>query len=113
MEYAGPLWLGPLSRSDFCKAMLKDLGDRRFGNKERIGKLISFVDDEREAPLTYYVTDFICDKFNWPIPPLRQVTAMLRQKGFTVVRTHFHTRGLKTNAEAKDVTEAIRQAIQR
>jgi len=112
LRYAGPLWLGQLSDKDFCEKILKELEKRRFSSKRRIGKLLRLVDAEREAPLTYYVTDFICDKYGWPIPPLRKVIDALKRGGFMACKTHFHTRGVKTNAQAREVIQIVRSALE-
>jgi len=107
LKVAGPLWLGRLVDRQFCGLVEADAVAGRFRHGNRVAKLVSLVKAESDAPVTYYVVDAICDKLNVPIPPLKKVMDRLREKGFQAVATHFHSRGIKTNAPAKEVTGEI------
>ncbi|MDH5268181.1 MAG: tRNA (guanine(10)-N(2))-dimethyltransferase, partial [Candidatus Bathyarchaeota archaeon] len=99
LNVAGPLWLGKLFDEDFCSLMAKEAYKRRLKEK-RVLKLLSLTRNEIDAPVTYYVVDKICDKFNLPIPPLIKVIDGLKSAGFQAVPTHFNSRGVRTNAPA-------------
>jgi tRNA (guanine26-N2/guanine27-N2)-dimethyltransferase len=107
LKIAGPLWLGNIADKRFCELIEKDVVSRSFKHKGRIVKLLTLVKAESDAPATYYVLDKICDKLGVPVPSLKEVIRNLREKGFQALATHFHSRGVKTNAPAKVVTEAI------
>ena len=107
LKIAGPLWLGNITDRVFCELVEKEAVSRRFGHKDHIMKLLSLVKAESDAPATYYVIDKTCDKLGVPVPSLEKVIKTLRQKGFQALATHFHSRGVKTDAPAKIVTKTI------
>jgi tRNA (guanine26-N2/guanine27-N2)-dimethyltransferase len=87
--------------------MKREADERGLKQERRILKLISLVQDEAEAPATYYVVDKICDKLNLSVPPLTKVVDGVRRAGFQAALTHFNSRGFKTNAPANVVKEVI------
>jgi len=111
MEITGPLWLGKLVDRQFCMAMRKESEKRMFRNKQKITKILILIENEADAPPTYYVLDSICDKLALPVPSVKKMHAVLRQKGFQACFTHFTTKGVRTNASAKEVVELCKQLI--
>ena len=111
LKIAGPLWTGNLVNSEFCSKALdgieKDDQPSTGAASQLLGKIVA----EGDAPPTYYVIDRICDKFDLPIPKTATVIEKMNEKGFKVVETHFNIKGLKTDAAARDVKEAIMEAI--
>ena len=107
LNVAGPLWLGKIFDEKFCSLIKREVDGRGLEQEKRILKLLSLVQDEVEAPVTYYVMDKICDKLNLPVPPLIEVVNGLRKAGFQATLTHFNTRGVKTDAPANVVKEVI------
>jgi len=107
LSVAGPLWLGKILDETFCGLMEKEVDGRGLKQEKRILKLLSLARSEAEAPVTYYVTDKICDKLNLPVPPLIEVINELRRGGFQATPIHFHSRGVRTDASAKVVKEVI------
>jgi tRNA (guanine26-N2/guanine27-N2)-dimethyltransferase len=107
MKTAGPLWLGELFDESFCSLIERDAERRRLKQEKRILKLLSLAKSEAKAPITYFVIDKFCDKLNLPAPPIIKVMQKLRNAGFQAVLTHFNSKGVKTDAPAKVVKEAI------
>jgi tRNA (guanine26-N2/guanine27-N2)-dimethyltransferase len=107
LRVAGPLWLGRIADKKFCSLMTREAEGRGLRQKKRILKMLSLVQNGAEAPITYYTVDRICDKLNLPIPPLKKVIDTIREAGFEVVPTHFNSRGVRTDAPADTVKEAI------
>ncbi len=107
LNVAGPLWLGRIADEIFCSLMKREADGRGLKQERRILKLISLVQDEAEAPATYYVVDKICDKLNLSVPPLTKVVDGVRRAGFQVALTHFNSRGVRTGAPANVVKEVI------
>ena len=107
LNVAGPLWLDKISDKDFCFSMKREADGRGLRQRKRILRLLSLVQDEAEAPVTYYVVDKICDKLNLPVPPLIEVVDGVRRIGFQVTLTHFSSRGFRTDAPANVVKEVI------
>jgi tRNA (guanine26-N2/guanine27-N2)-dimethyltransferase len=107
-EAAGPLWLGSLFDLGFCEEMIDELEGRNFKEKRRIRSMFEKIRAEAEAPPTYYVVDKICDKYGIPTPPLREIIRGLRERGYAAARTHFHERGVRTNARAVVVNSIVK-----
>ncbi len=107
MSVAGPLWLGKLWIKDFCISMQKLAEEGKMKNQKRILKLLSLIENEMNAPVTYYVIDKICDRLNLSVPPLAQIIEALREASFQATRTHFNSKAFRTNAPAKDVKETV------
>jgi len=111
LKMAGSLWLGRIADKEFCELVENEAARKRTGDENRIRKTLVLIKEESDAPPTYFVIDHICDKLNIAIPPLAKVIKHLRDDGFKAWPTHFHTRGLKTDAAAKTVLEAVRKAL--
>jgi tRNA (guanine26-N2/guanine27-N2)-dimethyltransferase len=107
LSFAGPLWLGKLEDKNFCSLIEKEIERRGFRKEKRLLKIIRLVQNEAEAPVTYYTVDKICDQLNIPIPALKKVINQIRKAGFQAVVTHFNSRGVKTDAPADTVKEVI------
>jgi tRNA (guanine26-N2/guanine27-N2)-dimethyltransferase len=107
LQIAGPLWLGPLWNRQFCISMKNEAEGRNLRLEATILKLVSQVLAEIGAPMTYYVVDKICDKFNLPVPSLSQVMTELSKAGHQAVATHFNKKGIRTNAQASEVRAII------
>jgi len=109
LQTAGPLWLGSLLNNEFCIKMKDWVRRRKLCNEAKIHRMIALIIEEAEAPITYYVVDKLCDKFNLPVPPLSKIMEELGKQGFQAVATHFSSKGVRTNAPAnvarKIVTE--------
>jgi len=107
LNAAGPLWLGKISDKDFCSSMKREADGRRLKLGKRVLRLLSLVQEEAEAAITYYVIDRICDKLNLPVPPLIEVMDSIKRAGFQATQTHFNSRGVRTNAPAKVAKEVV------
>jgi len=107
LQVAGPLWLGPLFSGGFSAEVKDEMVRRNLRNKARILKMVSFIIGEEKAPMTYYVVDKVCDKFDFPIPQPSKIMEDLRKRGFQAVPTHFSSKAVKTDASASVVKEVI------
>jgi tRNA (guanine26-N2/guanine27-N2)-dimethyltransferase len=107
LSIAGPLWLGSIEDKKFCSLMEREAKQKGLRQEKRLLKMLSLVQNEAEAPVTYYTVDKICDKLNLPIPGLKKVIDTIRKTGFQAVPTHFNSRGVKTDAPADTVKETI------
>jgi tRNA (guanine26-N2/guanine27-N2)-dimethyltransferase len=107
LSIAGPLWIGGISDSQFCKMMVKETGTRKLRFAKRIQKMLRLIENESFGPATYFVIDDICDSLNLPVPSTIEVIESLRSEGFQVTPTHFSTRGIRTNALASNVANVI------
>lgn len=111
LEFAGPLWVGKILDAEYCRKMRENLKKFEYFSKEA-KKIVSSVICEVDAPISYYVIDKICGKMKIPTPPLNRVIEKIRSMGFKAVKTHFHSRGIKTDAPSSIVFEAVKEAAQ-
>lgn len=112
LKVAGPLWLGKIVDKEFCSLMEKNLRGLSHLDK-KAARTVLLIKDEADAPITYYVIDKICDRMNVPTPPIKSVIKSLKMAGFRATRTHFHDRGVKTDAPASNVIKMIWEIVRR
>jgi tRNA (guanine26-N2/guanine27-N2)-dimethyltransferase len=113
IQTAGPLWLGTLWDGGFSAKIKDETMERNLRNRARIFQMVSLIIGEQKAPMTYYVVDKLCDKFNLPIPPLSKVMTGLRETGFQAVATHFSSKAVRTDAPASVVKEVVSKTVER
>ena len=109
MDYAGPLWTGPIVDQSFVERMIAENKAVTFRNSARINKLINQVKNEAEMPATYYVIDKLSGKFNLPAPANNAFLEALIESGSRAASTHFNPRGLKTDASAAIMQKILRE----
>jgi tRNA (guanine26-N2/guanine27-N2)-dimethyltransferase len=110
LRVAGPLWVGNIADRRFCELVEEEAATRSVEHKNQLMKMLSLIKAESDGPATYYVVDKICDKLGIPVPPLRDVIKKLKERGFQSLATHFHSRGVRTDAPAKTVIETVENA---
>ena len=108
MDYAGPLWLGPLFDSNFIDLMIKENKSVAFKNSAKISKLLSQTKDEASAPITYYVVDKLSGKLGLPSPSIQAFVNGVRNEGFQAIQTHFNSRGVRTNAPMATIEKVLK-----
>jgi tRNA (guanine26-N2/guanine27-N2)-dimethyltransferase len=106
MIIAGPLWLGPLSEAPFCGEMIEEAEKHEFGEK-RLMRLLGVIHSESGYPPTFFNVDKISDLLNLASPPTEEILGALRKAGYKASKTHFHPRGIKTDAPLKAVEEIL------
>jgi len=107
LHIAGPLWLGEMWDERFCVSMKREAKERNLPRGKEILRLLSLAANEAEAPITYYMVDKLCDRWNLPIPPMARIFADLRKNGFQAVLTHFNTKAVRTDAPASVMREIV------
>ena len=107
IDVAGPLWLGKLFDGQFCELVQKEVKRRTFKQGGKIRKILTLIENEVEAPITYYVVDKLCDTLNLPVPPVKKVIEALNERGFPAVLTHFNSTGIRSSASASDIKELL------
>ena len=107
LSAAGPLWLGKIADKNFCSMMEREMEKRGFRQSKKLQKILSLVQNEAEAPVTYYAVDKICDKLNLSVPPQKKVLDRIIEEGFHAVLTHFNSRGFRTEAPVDTIKEVI------
>ena len=111
MDYAGPLWLGNIFDQNFIGLMMKENKTVAFTNSVRITKLLALTKDEAQAPITYYALDKVSGRLGIPSPSTQAFVNALRKSGFQAVRTHFNTRGVRTDAPVMAMGKLLKESI--
>jgi len=113
MDYAGPLWIGPINNKDYINQVLIESQAVTFKrNSRRINKILTTIQAEAEAPITYYVLDNVGKKLGLPATAIQSfVLALQNSGGYQVVQTHFNPRGIKTNASTATVREVFEKLV--
>ncbi|UCD73130.1 MAG: tRNA (guanine(10)-N(2))-dimethyltransferase [Candidatus Bathyarchaeota archaeon] len=103
---SGPIWLGRIFDQSFIKQMQRQLLILD-GLDPRLPRLLELTILEHDAPITYYVIDRLTDRLNIPIPKTVEIFDALSELGYRVVPTHFHPKGLRTDASSKVLSEVV------
>lgn len=104
-EIAGPLWLGKIKDTKFCKAVLEEsmcLEDKK------LEKLIEMIANEIEIPF-YYDTHKIFKKLKIDAIPMEEIIRRLTNAGHKASRTHFSLTSLKTSANIEEIKTKIKE----
>ena len=103
---AGPLWLGTLFNPGFVERMQRKL-PALCDSDPRLTRLLEVIMSEQNAPPTYYVIDRLADHLNVSVPKTVEVTRALSELGYAATPTHFHPKGIRTNAPSKIFLETL------
>ncbi len=111
MDYAGPLWTGPIADQAFVEGIIAENQTAAFKNNAKINKLLTQIKNEATAPPTYFVIDKLSGKLNLPAPSNQAFLDALQKAGYQAVPTHFNPRGIKTNAPALVMHKVLRSLV--
>ncbi|MDI6847371.1 MAG: tRNA (guanine(10)-N(2))-dimethyltransferase [Candidatus Bathyarchaeia archaeon] len=109
MNIAGPLWLGRIFEKQFCELMEGEAKQRAFKLGRKIRKILTLIENETEASITYYMVDKLCDSLALPVPSLRTVVEALRKEDSQASLTHFNPKGIRSNVPAMEINELLRK----
>jgi tRNA (guanine26-N2/guanine27-N2)-dimethyltransferase len=99
MKHIGPLWTGKIQDHEFCKRLFASFEFR--GKKE-----IQICAEEIDQPF-YYDVHMVAQSLKASPPKMETLIEKLRSKGFEASRTHLELKGIKTNAEIKEISRLI------
>lgn len=102
---AGPLWVGELWDPGFSRAVLSEA--ENMAMPSRTLRLLRAVVGECGGPPTYYNVDVVCQLVGAPSPPVDSVVQRLKSMGYWASRTHFHPKGVRTDAPIRALKEAV------
>ncbi len=98
----GPLWTGLLCDPAFVRSLTPSEWTSSQG-----GRLLDTLQREAELPPFFVTTDEIAQRLRASPPKLERFLGVLRGAGFRAERTHFHPRGVKTDAPHDAVLAAF------
>lgn len=104
-DAVGPLWTGPLGDAAFVRSLAPSEW-----TSGQAGRLIDTLQKEIDLPPFFVTTDDIARRLRASPPKLERFLEALRKAGFRAERTHFHTRGVKTDAPHDVIVAAFLDA---
>ncbi|MEN3035350.1 MAG: tRNA (guanine(10)-N(2))-dimethyltransferase [Candidatus Methanosuratincola sp.] len=108
LRRAGPLWTGDLSDPDFLRAIYGfDFSYMR--TSKRMSKLFEKLSGEVRMPVGFYVLDVVSKRLRMGAPSLERALDGLKSAGYSAFPTHFHPKGIKTDAPPGVVEEVIKR----
>ncbi len=97
----GPLYVGEIWRFELSK--------RDYFLKES-NKTIERINKEKEIQVPYYYDlHFLSSKLKQSVLSISKVIESLRELGYKAERTHFTDKGIRTDAEYKELVNVLRQ----
>ncbi len=104
----GPLWLGILQKKTVIQEIRTLLSTTKLNTKPQLWKFFSLLEDEADAPPFFYTINDLSSLLKVSPPTMEQVFTQLKNKGYTVTRTHCTPTGFKTNAPLYVITEVFK-----
>jgi len=109
MEWAGPLWLGPLHDAKMLEKMEKLNEERSYADKAELAKLLGTMKEEDKFPPYFYDVHSESRRVRRPsLSSMQNAIENLKENGFTAARTHFRPTGIKTNAKIGEFLFSLR-----
>jgi len=102
-DVVGPLWLGPLGDA----AIVRELQPSEWTSVVS-ARLLSVLKTECEMPPFFVTTDELATREHRSPPRLDRFIEGLRASGHRATRTHFHPRGVKTDAPPDECARLFR-----
>ncbi|HIQ03682.1 MAG TPA: tRNA (guanine(10)-N(2))-dimethyltransferase [Desulfurococcales archaeon] len=104
----GPLWIGKLGKIELIDKALTVLGELQLNTKNRIIALLTTLREEYKINSPYYYRlDKLCSKLRTSMPPMQKLIEEIERQGYRVVRSHFDSRGLRTDMPYNLLRELI------
>lgn len=107
MMEAGPMWVGSLADPTFCEGMIEASEGLGVGGNGRLMSFVRMVKEETSFSPGYFEIDGICSRIGAPSQATDRVLSALIERGFSVTRTHFEDRGIKTDATIAELEHIL------
>ena len=104
--FSGPLYIGNLYDKNLVEEALKIAEDRGFS--ERVLKILNAIKGESDInQVGCYDTHQIGKMIKISVPPLGDIINKLKELGFKASVTHYNPKGIKTDANLREVIEVM------
>ncbi|MFW9769423.1 MAG: tRNA (guanine(10)-N(2))-dimethyltransferase [Candidatus Thorarchaeota archaeon] len=115
VKIAGPLWNGPLFKKQFLKDTIKLFEkENRVDLHRRVSEILEKMIEESEyTDYPFIDIHALCDLHGLTPPKNIEVIRLLRDQGFSAVRTHFKSTGIRTTASVKEMMAVISELNER
>jgi len=113
-DFAGPLWIDKLHDKDFVSQILLYNENANYLNKKRIDKILNYVLEEINMPISYFNIHKLCQTLNLQeVPKMDAVISLLKEKGFKASRTHFDFTSIKTNMDLELIKKILLESYKK
>jgi len=113
-EIGGPMWLGETSSKKFVEKMILLNDERKYEDKNEIGKKLELIKNEYGLPVGYYNVHVMCKRKNTKsVPKMDIVIEKLQENKFIAIKTHYSPVSIKTNAGIREIESAISESLKR
>ena len=102
----GPLWLGLLHDV----ALVRQMAPSEWTHPES-ARLLSTIQGEADLPPFFVTTDELATRERGSPPKLTSFLEGLRGRGHRAARTHFHLRGIRTDAAYDEILSVFRERM--
>ncbi|MFQ6059736.1 MAG: tRNA (guanine(10)-N(2))-dimethyltransferase [Thermoplasmata archaeon] len=103
-EVAGPLWIGNLWDSQ----LIQDIRPRSYMS-HRTSKVVEMMRSESGIGSPFYSSDELASRLRVHTPPLSKILESLQSSGYAASRTHFDTKGFRTEAPIDRILELFKK----
>ncbi|MDR2545047.1 MAG: tRNA (guanine(26)-N(2))-dimethyltransferase [Methanobrevibacter sp.] len=107
LTIAGPLWIGRIQNQQFIEGMLHEIPFKNLKTSKKVLKLLTTCDEEANAMISFYDIHKISKVLKISAPKLSEVLETLKNKGFSVTRTHFSPLGIKTDCDINTLKKIV------
>lgn len=109
----GPMWLGELADEAFCDEMLDVSDGSALSSDRRLMRIIRLVRGEAGLRPAFYNMDTLCSRMGRASLSMVDILSALSGAGFKAARTHFHERGVKTDASVAELENVLKRLSRR
>ncbi len=102
-EAIGPLWLGPLSDPSFVRGLAPSEWTRSAS-----ARILDLLQREADMSAFFVTTDELAERLRESPPKMDRFLDALHNAGFRATRTHFDSRGVKTDAPHEEIVRLFR-----
>lgn len=112
LDFSGPLWVGSLFDPDFINKLRFTASNMVYVNFHLLDNFLKLIQEESNGPPTFYVLDEFSKKLKFSSPNVTVVIDELKSMGFFASRTHFHPKGIRTNAPTNIIFNVVKSSSQ-
>lgn len=109
---AGPLWVGSLWDSEFVDEVRQVYRERVYLHNKCLSNLLRTIYRESRAPPLYYSTKELSRILGVREVSPKELVKRLRNRGLFACRTHFDTKGFKTNAALDTINDLVLSIVE-
>ncbi|KAF9013853.1 tRNA methyltransferase [Cyathus striatus] len=112
LHLAGPMWSGPLHKSEFVGKVLEHLDGHleQYGTGARMKGMLTVAKEELDVPF-YFTPAKVAGIFHCQTPSLDDVASALLNAGHKISRSHACPGSLKTTAGHREIHDIFRSWI--